>query len=1079
MKKRAKILAMLFVALVIISNAQGETIYVDDNATGANDGTSWVDAYNYLQDALTAAQYGDEIWVAQGIYTSDHGGGNTPGDRTATLQLINVVAIKGGYAGFGEPDPDVRDITAYETTLSGDVGIVGKGTDNSYHVITGSGTDTTAVLDGFIITGGNANGSYPDYMGGGMYSNSGNPTLINCTFINNSARDYGGGMYSWGGSPILTNCTFTRNSSDILGGGIYYGDATSATLTNCTFSGNSADYGGGGIYTPSGIKMTNCILWANWSRGGMYERAQVVSWSLRSSVNYCCIQGLTGNFGGVGNTGSDPMFVGEPSSGPDGVWGTVDDDFIDLHLSCVSPCLDAGTNVTTPPLPSTDPDGNPRIVNGTVDMGAYEGSNQAFVIGSAPALVPEGGTAVFTVALSCEPSDSIDVTVTNHSGDTDISIESGGLLRFDSTNFSEPQIVVVAAAEDSDRLEGAARLGINAADVSYTEVVAWEVENDVGDVVFVDINATGTNDGTSWRDAFNHMQDAITFVYRVRWAVDEIRAGQGIYKPDHGAGISLGDREAAFQLVSDVAIKGGYAGVGEPDPNARDIELYETILSGDLSGDDVDVAELRDLLDDPRRAENSYHVVMGRRTDATAVLDGFTIISGNANGPQHPEILMLGGGMYNNRGKPTVRNCTFKDNSAVKGGGLYNVDSSPAMSKCTFTRNYARWDGGGMFNSGSNPSLINCTFSKNVSGEGGGMFNIASSPILTNCTFRNNSGYEGGGISNFDSSPMVMNCMFGGNSAVWGGGIYNYESDLMMTNCIVSGNKARWSGGGMDIWVGMPSPPGPCFMNRTCNITLTNCTFAENQSMSGRALACGSCDGLFPSKVQIANCILWDGGDEIRNYDGSTINVYYSDVWDGFLGEGNIDSDPLFVDPGYWALRDDPNNVVEPNDPNAIWIDGDYHLLAGSPCIDTGDPNYVPEPNETDMDGRPRVIGGRIDIGAYEYMHSIPAEVRIIPRTINLVSKGKWITCYIRLPESYNVAGIEYNSVFLEQHIKSEQLSVDEQKQVAIARFSREGLRVIINTGEVELTITGRLNDGTIFEATDIIRVIDKGEKRN
>jgi hypothetical protein len=118
-------------------------------------------------------------------------------------------------------------------------------------------------------------------------------------------------------------------------------------------------------------------------------------------------------------------------------------------------------------------------------------------------------------------------------------------------------------------------------------------------------------------------------------------------------------------------------------------------------------------------------------------------------------------------------------------------------------------------------------------------------------------------------------------------------------------------------------------------------------------------------------------------------------------------------------------------------------------------------------------------MGAYEYMPSIPAEARIIPRTINLASKGKWITCYIWLPEQYNVVDIDLNSVFLEQHIKSEQVSVDEQKQVAIAKFSREELRSIISTGEVEMTITGQLKDGTIFETTDVIKVINEGRRKN
>ena len=83
MKKRTKILAIVFVALAMASTAAGEINYVDDDATGANDGSSWANTYNYLQDALAVAQYGDEIHVAQGIYKPDQGVGITPGDRVA------------------------------------------------------------------------------------------------------------------------------------------------------------------------------------------------------------------------------------------------------------------------------------------------------------------------------------------------------------------------------------------------------------------------------------------------------------------------------------------------------------------------------------------------------------------------------------------------------------------------------------------------------------------------------------------------------------------------------------------------------------------------------------------------------------------------------------------------------------------------------------------------------------------------------------------------------------------------------------------------------------------------------------
>ena len=168
------------------------TYYVDADVTGANDGSSWEDAFNYLQDALAAASSGNEILVAEGIYRpdedTDHPDGT--GEREATFGLINGVAIKGGYAGLGEPDPNFRDVNDNETLLSGDLlGNDGpdfaNNSDNSYHVVTGSGTDETAVLDGFTITAGNAN--WPSLEGGGMYNELGNPTVMNCTFSGNTA----------------------------------------------------------------------------------------------------------------------------------------------------------------------------------------------------------------------------------------------------------------------------------------------------------------------------------------------------------------------------------------------------------------------------------------------------------------------------------------------------------------------------------------------------------------------------------------------------------------------------------------------------------------------------------------------------------------------------------------------------------------------------------------------------------------------------------------------------------------------------------------------------------------------------
>jgi L-ascorbate metabolism protein UlaG (beta-lactamase superfamily) len=323
-----------------------------------------------------------------------------------------------------------------------------------------------------------------------------------------------------------------------------------------------------------------------------------------------------------------------------------------------------------------------------------------------------------------------------------------------------------------------------------------------------------------------------------------------------------------------------------------------------------------------------------------------------------------GGGMDNHRSSPTLTNCTFTANQANEnGGGMYNRQSNPALIHCIFMRNSAN-HGGGMENtSESSSNLTNCTFSENSAGAGGGMYNsLSSSPNLTHCTFSNNSAeHEGGGMKNYlESRPILTNCAFSGNSAGAGGGIINEDSSPILNNCIFSGNSASEFGGGM--------------CNVRSSTILINCTFAQNSTENGYALHCYSVSGS-QLDIELINCILWNGGNEIWYDEFSSIVITYSNVQGDYPGEGNINLDPLFADPGYWADVNDPNIVVEPNDPNAVWIDADYHLKseAGrwdpvterwivddvtSPCIDAGDPNSPvsdePEPN-----------GGIINMGAY------------------------------------------------------------------------------------------------------------------
>jgi hypothetical protein len=271
-------LCVLFLMAAVHADATGRVIYVD--ADGAGDGASWAAGCRSLQDALADARPGDEIRVARGIYKPDQGTGQIPGDRAATFRPATGVTIKGGYAGFGEPDPNMRDTGLYETILSGDL----KGDDgpsftgnseNSNHVVTGSGTRATAVLDGFTITGGNANGPSSSKRGGGMNNSAGSPTVTHCTFVGNWAENGGGMGNERESNPILENCIFRANRVEQDGGGIY-NNSSSPRLTNCAFTENLAGYGGAGMSNDSSDPvLSKCTFSRNLAHfgGGMFNRS--------------------------------------------------------------------------------------------------------------------------------------------------------------------------------------------------------------------------------------------------------------------------------------------------------------------------------------------------------------------------------------------------------------------------------------------------------------------------------------------------------------------------------------------------------------------------------------------------------------------------------------------------------------------------------------------------------------------------------------------------------------------------------------------------------------------------------------
>jgi hypothetical protein len=256
--------------------------YVKWDAGGANNGSSWLDAYTDLQSALAAAFSGDEIWVAAGTYKPTAGT-----DRTISFTLKNGVAMYGGFAGT-EASRTQRDYETNVTVLSGDIGVVGENSDNSYHVMVGSNTNEYAKLDGFTVTAGNADGSpSPNDRGGGMYNDQGNPSLAAVIFSGNYAI-LGGGMYNGGGDsyqqgnrPVLKNVIF-RDNSAIEGGGLRNENYSSASLLNVIFSDNTAIRSGGGMenFNYSNPIMTNVTFNSNTSGAG----GGMMNWSNSSPI---------------------------------------------------------------------------------------------------------------------------------------------------------------------------------------------------------------------------------------------------------------------------------------------------------------------------------------------------------------------------------------------------------------------------------------------------------------------------------------------------------------------------------------------------------------------------------------------------------------------------------------------------------------------------------------------------------------------------------------------------------------------------------------------------------------------------
>jgi hypothetical protein len=882
------------------------TRYVTESGTG--DGSSWTNASNDLQLMINNSVAGDTIFVAGGIYKPNAYPPNCLGcgnNRDFAFSLKSGVKIYGGFNGT-ESSLAQRNLGNQPSILSGDIGTENDNSDNCYHVVIVSSVDNQAEINGFTITGGNANGGISDIylnvnenfrrdFGGGIIKISSSLTISNITLIGNNA-DYGGGIFNISSSPTISNTIITGNNADLIGGGIVNHSNSSPIIINTIITGNNADTIGGGIVNVENSSpiITNTTIAGNKApnSGGIYNLNNsnpifnnTIVWGNSSnelngsSFNNSIVQGgfiVCTNCPG-GNGDIDPLFVNLPA------FNDAPTTAGDFSLQCNSPAINAGNNDSIPAGITTDIIGQDRIKNGTVDIGAYE--VEQIIINQQPSdeTIVAGQDVSFEVNASSAEPITYQWQVSTDGGSTfnDISSAANATLTLTNVSITLSNNVYRVVMNTTSGCEG------------------------ISDVASLIVNGTryvtenGTGDGSSWANASNDLQLMINNSF----AGDSIFVASGTYKPNAYPPNCVGcinNRDFAFSLKSGIRIYGGFNGT-ENSLAERQLGNQESILSGDIGtvGNNSD---------------NCYHVVIASSVDNQAEINGFTITGGNAN---------------------AVGGVSFGSNTFTRsqGAGIFNLYSSPNLANMVISGNNADFYGGGILNRFSTPSITNTSIVGNNANQiGGGIYNFSSSPIISNTIITgNNANRFGGGIYNSSSSPTISKTIISENNANQiGGGIYNSSSSPIISNTIITGNFGSIEGGGI--------------YNSNSSPIINNSTIAGNMG--------GGIINDFSSPT-LNNTIVW--GNSSNTLTGSSFNN--SIVQGGFANcnncpRGNGDIDPLFVD--LPAFNDAPTTA------------GDFSLQCNSPAINAGNNTLFPTDITTDIIGQDRIKNDTIDVGAYE-----------------------------------------------------------------------------------------------------------------
>ena len=980
--------------------AGGPTIiYVDTQATGGNDGKSWEDAYNNLYAALFLAGSGSEIWVAQGSHR--------PGlFRNHSFTLKNGVALYGGFpTGGGDGSRDARDPGTYETILSGDHGVAGDYSDNSYHVVVASGTDATARLDGFTIRDGNADvASDPDGKGGGIYNQGGSPTLSNLYVYGNHAL-VGGGMYNLTGDPTLTAVIFEDNEAG--NGGGMYNHLSDPVLADVRFVQNLGDLGAGMSNYYSSPALTDIRFWQNDARdfgGGLYNR------NSHPTLDQVIFEDNTAyNGGGLYNLDSDPVLSGvqfelnRARSMGGGIYNNYSDPvLVDVDFTRNSALQSGGGAYiwkSEPAFVGASFQGNTAGWNGgALVVGDSSMVTLANVVLSGNHASGDGGglhnSGNATVSLA-------GVTIAGNSAG-----DEGGGVRNDTVTISLDNAILWgnSAAQGAQMVSdgGTVTLAHSLVQGGCPAGAACPGNLLEIDPLFVrdpDPGADavwGTDDDNYGRLGLRCDSPAIDAGDNDALPADEQdvdgdgnvteklpvdlpgnpRFVDAASVPDTGNGtapiVDLGAYEAPpSPLHVDRSAAGADSGLSWADAFP---DLQAALQWGESGALDIWMAQGSYVPGVNR--EDTYRLISG-----VAVYGGFpagggdgtfgarawqtyeTILSGDIGLPNDPV-----GNIYHVVTADGVDRSATLDGLTISGGqadGIETMASRTAagspLAAGEGCATYTAW-GGGLCSAGGSPTLRHLTFRDNFGKRGGAIYNSRGQPWLDDVRLIDNDAWEGGGMYNWEGDPLLTRVVLRGNFADYGGGMASdgWIQTLArptLINVRFEGNTAMYGGG---LYYGGVSTPtltnvsfsgnsaeaygGGLRVNTSSFVTLTNVTFAGNVA--------GETGGGISSReasLALANAVLWGNtaptGAQIYVED-STVSLDYSLVQDGCPTGATCSllasSNPQFLlDPAPGADGDWGTSDDDY---------GDLRPAETSPAVDAGDNGAVPA-DSADLDG--------------------------------------------------------------------------------------------------------------------------------